>query len=646
MNIRLYYNTGFNAVNIPDTPDLLNSSAFAFADFPALDILQERFLSSVKIRATWAQVKNADYMRLTDGLEHFYYIVTGAKMSAVDVANLAIIPDFVTSAGGLQNLTILDGVAVRAHVSNDDYGKWTLDDPYLTPCEPLLLDKHTINFSNVTVDVVESSVDLGCMANVASAETYIDNEDETVTVPKVFSSMGDTDYTLDGRTATSTKTMLFPLNDSTIRAGIEQCRALGIESVITNTVNIPSALVSLTAATETIAKVTISGVDWLRTTLGLLQRTFHGNYTGENGAGGVSNSWGAYTEAAGVFVANDTGFLFVYNSNVKNKRVLYGSLNKCGILTTAGNRLESNPEKLTGGNRTSIYIKSVGDPHTNGSAYHRFEYMDGDATNQNFWLNAIKGLQWRQIPLMYSEKSGGALDRISFENSRMIADYNFENSTAGKLSALAGRLGLNREETRAAGASVAGLGGAISGSLGAGAFGMITGAAGAAAGAAIALPVAAIAAAGLGAGMAAIDKFEGAVDVYQMQKAIEQQQFAIGQNVVAPQISVSYDGEAYRDFYGETVTAYRYRPTADDLARMDKILTMYGYRVAIPAMDADLTGRQYFNYIEASITVGGNIPKWLADGIAAQVSNGVRLWHVKPNNTYYANNPIVQNGGN
>lgn len=643
MNVRLYYNTGFNAVNIPDTPDLLNTSAFTFADFPALDVLQERFLSDLKIRATWGQVKNADYLRITDGNDSFYYIITAVKMTSVDVANLAIVADFVTSAGGLENLTILDGIATRAHVSTDNYGEWVLDDDYLLPSEPLLLDTHTINFSNATVDIVESSVDLGCMANVSSAETYLDVDEESVTVPKVFSSMGDTQYTMDGKTATSTKTMLFPLSDATIRAGIEQCRALGIESVITNTVNIPGALVTLTAETETIAKVTISGVEWLRTTLGNLQRTFHGNYTGEDGAGGVSSSWGAYTVAAGAFSVNDTGFAFEY-ATVKNKRVLYGALNKHGLLTTAGNRLESNPEKLTGGNRTSVHIKSVGDPHTNGAPYHRFEYMDGNASNTAFWLNAVKGLQWRQIPLMYSQKSGGALDRIALENSRRVADYNFGQSTMGKLHNVFNKFGLSDIGETAVGMGGATLG-AFGGLGGASAAASALTSVGAGAAAVAAIPAAIIAAGAAGAAYGAMDKYNNAVETYQMQKQIELQQFAIGQNVVAPQISVSYDGEAYRDFYGETVIAYRYRPKTNDLARMDKILTMYGYRVAIPATDADLHNRQYFNYVEAVITVGGGLPKWMCDGIAAQVSNGVRLWHVKPNNTYYAENPIVQNGG-
>ena len=145
MNVRVYYNTGFNAVNIPDTPALLDSGYFTLTDFPAIDVLQERFLSSIRIRATWNQVKNGDYCRITDTSDNydFFYVIDGISMKAQDVAELHLIPDFVTSAGGLENCDILDGVATRCHVDDDTYGAWELDDEYLTPSEPLFLGTGT-----------------------------------------------------------------------------------------------------------------------------------------------------------------------------------------------------------------------------------------------------------------------------------------------------------------------------------------------------------------------------------------------------------------------------------------------------------------------------------------------------------------------
>ena len=48
-NVRCYYNTGFNAVNIPSSPDVLKQ--FTPHTFPALEVLQDLGLSEIKIKA-------------------------------------------------------------------------------------------------------------------------------------------------------------------------------------------------------------------------------------------------------------------------------------------------------------------------------------------------------------------------------------------------------------------------------------------------------------------------------------------------------------------------------------------------------------------------------------------------------------------
>lgn len=620
MNVRCYFQTGFNAVNIPDTPALLNNNQFTYTDFPAIDILQERFLSSIKIRANWNSIKNADYCRIEDTSDNyiFYYMIDGIRMLAVDVAELSLVPDFVTSAGGLETLNILDGVATRCHVDDDTYGAYQLDDEYLTPSEPLLMDTHTVSFSGNEIDVVEASLDLGLMATVATASGFESDNGDSVVVPKAYTAIKETTYTLDGHTKQNMRTTVYPLTSDfgTIREGIEACRALGIESAVVNTAKIPLALVTGNTQTEEVA--------YASSVLALNMTTGSGgalrNIKGNNFDASLDESWEYYDNLEGTFVESNTGLLFEYDNSVKNKRVLYGNINKVGILTTAGNRLEANPEDLTGGGNTTIKLKSVGDPHTNGAPYHRFLYMNGNASNQAFWLNAVKGLPWKQIPLMYSTKSGSALDRINFENSRAMQDLSYKYSNAGMLADVAGKSGMNPELLAMAGGAI---GGGIAGAFAGGGN-----------------PISSILGGGVGA-YKGIMAYRGASESYQLAKQQEQQQFGISQNVVAPQISVDYDGEAYRDFYGECVIVYRYRPKPTDLARMDKILTMYGYRVNVPAPEAPLHNRDYFNYIQASITVGGNLPKWMADGVALQVSNGVRLWHVKPNNSHYADNPIT-----
>ena len=61
-NVRCYYNTGFNAVNIPSSPDVLKQ--FTPHTFPALEVLQDLGLSEIKIKATWGQAREIDYISL------------------------------------------------------------------------------------------------------------------------------------------------------------------------------------------------------------------------------------------------------------------------------------------------------------------------------------------------------------------------------------------------------------------------------------------------------------------------------------------------------------------------------------------------------------------------------------------------------
>ncbi len=618
-SVRLYYNTGFNSINIPDTDGLLNGGAFASASFPSLDILQNTNLTSIRIKATFNQVKDADFCCIftpgsTENTGAFYYFIDGVTMRSVDVAELSLVPDYITSAGGAISLNYTDGIARRAHVTDDTYGKWNLEDDYLTPSEPLQLETEMISFSaGGTSDVVESSIDVLAMAGLTVAWNYEDAAaSEGVAVPRSVANFKTTGYQLDGNAGGDTRTTLFIIGDN-VKSGIEQCRALGIERVILNTAYIPKALVTMTTEEEKIEEQQTIPASVVVTRGGQAVTNFIG---GKLQTGTLTAD--AVVTATGNFVENQTGFAYEYNSAVKNKRVLYGGLNRVGILTTSGDKLESRPEDIRDGG-TNVIIKSVGDPHTNGCAYHRFKAMNGDSSNIGFFKNAVKGLQWKQIPLIYTQKSGSALDRINFENSREVTDFEYQSSTSGIIYGGKGITDVDVTTGQATPHRGALFGGnqdiGLLGRLGAAASNLLLG------------PV------------------MNPVQKYAMQRRQELQNFAIGQSCTSPDIQFAYDGEAFRDFYGECVIVYRYRPTAADLARLDKILTMYGYRVNVPISTGLFTGRDYFNYVEASVTVSGNnngnLPRWWCEGISQQMAAGVRVWHVKPDPSYYNNNPIT-----
>ena len=128
---RLYFNTGFNSNNIPDSPALLDRCNYK--DVPSLDIMQDRFLSEIRVKARWNEVKDCDYCVLYTDSSKWAYSVDTISMVATDVAVLSVTQDFINSVGGVANLKILDGITDRVHVTSDDYGEYTAEDELLTP---------------------------------------------------------------------------------------------------------------------------------------------------------------------------------------------------------------------------------------------------------------------------------------------------------------------------------------------------------------------------------------------------------------------------------------------------------------------------------------------------------------------------------
>lgn len=150
-----YFNTGFDIINIPNTPALLRSSATRREEYPVFDILQTRFLSSIKIKLTnanqhtnseWA-LEGLDYIELvedgsTTNQKSVFYYVSGYRLTSKDVAVLNIVQDSLLTAGVVTNGTISGNIFYKRCTipkSLDTFGTWDLDDELLCPMEPLQL---------------------------------------------------------------------------------------------------------------------------------------------------------------------------------------------------------------------------------------------------------------------------------------------------------------------------------------------------------------------------------------------------------------------------------------------------------------------------------------------------------------------------
>lgn len=583
-NCRIYTNTGFNTINIPDSPALLDQ--MTYIDLPSLDLNQERFLPEVRVRATWSQVKDADYAKIGD---FFYFINPSMIQSSGDCCVIPLVPDYITSAGGPASLEILDGLTIRVHVANDAFGLYGADDPYMAPAYDMDIVSYTHSFSAKQHTYVETTLDLLKMGNdyhnktvpAVTATNTLNGEDYQVTYPDVSYLDSATTYStfngkeaLDGVECQGVYVMegiqggtLYPR----IREGIAQARALGVEQSISGQYKIPEDFVAL------------------------------------------NNQQGRQTQMVGKSNSVAVGSLpFIYGS-ANNNRIWYGSQSPYTLASSSGSTMSAKAEEVYDGG-TGPSIMYVADPRRTGKPYFRFKVMNGVDASVNkldFFRGCIAGQQWQSVPLVMTEKSGGLLDQVSHAASLAKRDLAERHHTqeATQAVAAAGIGGL---------ASIAGgfadplhAGQAISGAIGS--------------------------IASIGTTMAAENRYQ---QQQQLERRIEEQQFNISQNVNVPTIAFPADpalfAEVTRNGFGLYRTVYK----AADIARIDKILTAFGYKFTKVLEASDFTNRQYFNYIEGTISVG-NLPRWWANGIASQIAGGVRVWHVKPSNLYYTNNPII-----
>lgn len=602
--IKLYNSSGFSKENIPDKPSLLDD--LEVIEVPSLNILQDRFLSEIALRIEYETIKNCDYCSIGNS----YYFINNIISTSKDVCKIFISMDCLTTAGGIVNIDFIDGITERHHTGNlvEEFGKYTEDDPLLSCVEPLKITGYSTFIPDEKGNTyIESTVDLVAMGDEANAITYTDNQTgKQITVPSTKTPTHSTKYGIRKGSDTTANDILFPeiigkcsfiaatwnLVDGTlqenelVKAGVKRCRDLGIESSILAQYTVPAA--------------------------------FSGGITGSTLEPDITELYGKFGDTE--FTPAD-GFNFEY-AEVKNKRVLYGLSNQYEILCPNGNSGIYKPEDLYYKNFEEEYphIWLFADVRADGSPYYRFKYLNKsgveDGKNCDSILNGcVKGSQWTSVPLTFTSKSGNSLDVYNFTNElttfgiqraqsnidTRIKKFNSEfNLITSPLT-----FGIqNSENTDGINET----------------FGM------------------------LGA-LTEYKKAEANSKLipYQFETSLRKMytNFGYSQNVIVPQVMFPFQTDTLRDILKNGFIAFRYRPSDTDLARQDKLLTMYGYRHTDIFKKSYLTNRTKFNYIKAyNLSISTAIPQWLKEGCLAQIEGGIRIWHVKPDESHYEDNPV------
>ena len=620
--IKLYNSSGFSKENIPDSPALLDD--LEVIEVPSLNILQDRFLSEVTLKVEYETIKNCDYCRIGDS----YYFIDNILSTSRDVCKIFIKMDCLTTAGGIINLNFIDGITDRHHIkkSDDVFGQYTEDDPLLSCTEPLMITGYNAFIPDSKGNTyIESTVDLVAVGQETNAITYIDNQTgKNITVPVTPAPTHSTQYGIKKEDDDSADIILFPNiagkctfisatyniegeleENELVKLGVKRCRDLGIESSILSQYSVPMF--------------------------------FSGGVSVTTESPDVNYMYGTFKDTD-VKTSN-----FEY-SLVENKRVMYGLNNQYVIMCPNGNSGTYKPEDLyyRGFERyPHIYVFS--DIRADGAPYYRFRYLNqqGVTTGDNcesILNGCVKGSQWTSVPLVFNSKSGNSLDLYNFTSELASFGYsrfsqNAQNSiglfTSGlnfitsplslgnyqgapKSSGM-GPMPANKNSSKAYSSSMdslnsfSSIAGGISGAVGGFANSYV------------------------GSTLAPLQQETTLQKMYT--------NFGYAQNVIVPQVMFPFQTDTLRDILKNGFVTFRYRPGSTDIVRQDKLLNMYGYKHTTIFEKSFLTNRSKFNYIKAyNLSISSEIPQWLKEGCLSQIEGGVRIWHVKPNETYYNKN--------
>lgn len=627
-NVTLFYDTKFDAANIPDSPALLLQ--FPSKAFNSIYVKQDRELINIKIEAIWDDVKNADYVELytPESASRQYYFIVGINMLNDRTAMLSLLEDTITSVGGVSALTFIDGWATRLSVGSDGIFENVIEENF-QPSEPMVISDmihlgEQSSSNEESFGVVCSTTNLTQIEPVAV--TYKDNEGVgSVTVPQMPAAAGSTQYTLQTGGAMNPETVFrgkingmstYLYDNEDVKAGIKNARSLGIEDTITACYQIPeyygNALVD-------------SDEDYVYDLVSRIK-----------------------TET------NQISVKFGNNFNPANNKV-YAVMNTITLKSIAAqNSIEYKPWEigtyLTSDNGTIVFItwadlSPTGKPYCRPLRYRGVDYDGSGITPDYLHLfdTGICGSNWRNIPITYNFVT--AQQAIQSNINLQSAQDNYDMAS---LIAKGNNLALNHQDymngIRAAsgvlshgGQIVSGVGSLAKGDasginqLGSGLFGLLS----------------------VGETLNYNNqKIANDWDIHNLQGAMAQRrliaerfQYEMAGQIVVPK-QVFPDSMSMVNWIGNGFIAYRTRLSDKDLERFDEYLTRFGYAVSEPLTRDKLFTRTNFNFVQAnSVYVDDNNPDITnrrQEAIQSLFTAGVRIWHVKPSHDKLINNPIKE----
>lgn len=612
-NVTLYYNTGFDRGNVPARPSVL--TVFTSSQFPAVFRWQNRDAGSIRIKATWDQVKDADYLQLGSGTDASYYVISSIAMLNDLTAELIILLDPLNTAGGVDNITIVGGWAKRAHTADDKLFGNIIDEPWGPSQQIVIRASETLHEqTRPNFEIVLATCDVSKGRKYSAAIATVSDESgntgqvvwpELPAIPTGFGngtvvklSKDPTDITGDNPRYTLPHLYAFAIwtAQRDLTDDIEAVHSIGVGGIV-NSYCLPYDDV---------------------------EPSF---FSDPYGAGEMVNH---IEELRGLTKQYTAGSGYEYGS-VRNKKALslYNYYTLVSVSSGSSETYEAHDiaTGMFGDNAPKFYTRA--DPSPTGTVYMSPFAYKGKACQ--YLEHAVPGAPWLSSGLTYQSGEGSALTlmnmqrEIGMDRMRYYAEAGRRDlDTAKKYS------DRNIRDARWLYDS----GQAALSSLGSGTIGLggIT------------------------------DWAQGVIqrgndDAYIDAKAnINRAEFEMGYTRsmgdkifrgeaaarnIAPQVAFPAS-VSMASYVGNVFLLYHFTLSDSDLARFDRFLTMYGYACDKRLEKSDLTNRTKFNYIlttEAQIK-SPYASQSVCQQIADMFDNGVRIWHTAPTSGAYDDNPI------
>ena len=644
--VRIYTNTGFNGIDIPDSISMLMHGDHELIEYNDVNIGSAENLQSIKVsNIDSADAATVDYIVVKDdnGLEVLYTNM-GSKYIAPRTFEFILEPNCLPLI--LDDITIISAVAERMHVNDDDDIFYPNQEPF-EATEPF-------NVGYTTFDSRFPNRGNPAVTNIV----------ETITIPPAFTPLADNKDIGDGNKVT--QRVYGPTQQFTNKNGPEYDYTNPQSAIITDSdgnvlqenimmtmqpkfrsgahtiiglvafgqfaeaANIDSgSYYWISGAQQVINDLKALGADssvtnsWAVPTayIGALS---DGGYNQSGAAGGVSNignnavldffEWGL--PVAGVFKNNKVVYAQAVTTTVYNP-VSGSSLTKQAYEVR-------NPEVKPSDIKTGGYICSFqisADIRPEGCPMFMWTNKNGNAVTG--FPEVIEGGNWRRVPVSADTYSGSYWDRRQLAMQKNILNMSLAesysagnrgskglfdsvidillgNTFAGRLTQAAGYGSIYPQAIREfTGQTI----GQLPSKLIPGSFG-----------------ISSIGMQGLSFGQA--------------NRALELQEIELNARatVASPVISISTSNFlrdlGYNTFYG-IVTSY----SQNDLFAFDKFLTKYGYNVGNKKFEeTDFWSRPHFNYVKLkSITMKSDRSLWIRNMAEQQLLRGVRIWHEYPN---------------